>query len=117
MSLSTAIEPGQCFGCPLPITGMPSGQIWNLESSDAEDGVGGAVAVIPAPFDDFEEESLAIGAAVELEEVELEEFAVRVGRNPQRTRAAWWMFSLLTGRKSGRTSSDRRSSAFDPSGN
>jgi hypothetical protein len=49
--------------------------------------------------------------------LELEEFAVRVGRNPQRTRAAWWMFSLLTGRKSGRTSSDRRSSAFDPSGN
>jgi hypothetical protein len=48
---------------------MPSGQIWNLESSDAENGAGGAVAVIPAPFDDFEEESLAIGAAVELEEL------------------------------------------------
>lgn len=100
MSLSKAIEPSQCFGCFLPMTGIPSCRILFLESSDAEDCVGGAVAAIAAPLDDFEKESLAIGTAVELEE-----FAVLVGRKNQRTRAAWWMFSMLTGRKSGRASS------------
>ena len=39
-----------------------------LQSSDAEDGVGGAVTAIAAPFDDLEEEAFPIGAAIELEE-------------------------------------------------